>query len=225
MAPTEIAPGLLRWTARHPEWHPGEFGAEVASFAADAGDGHTVIVDPLLPPEAGEVLAALDDLAGKRVTIAVTIPYHVRDAEPLWRRYADRGLDARIAGHRGVARRLSDASGFAELEPGGSADGLAAHAIGKPRRNELPLHLPSHDAVVFGDALVTTPDGELRIWHNEPVDDDRVRFYAERFAPTLEPLIALEPRRILVTHGEPILDGGADALRAAAAAPPWYHRG
>jgi broad specificity phosphatase PhoE len=87
------------------------------------------------------------------------------------------------------------------------------------------LHLPSHDALVFGDALVTTPDGELRIWHNEPVDERRVAFYAERFAPTLEPLIALEPQRILVTHGAPILSDGAAALRRAAAAPPWYHRG
>ena len=228
MAPTEIATGLLRWTARHPQWHPGEFGAEVASYAADAGDGHAVVVDPLLPPDRDGVLAALDALAGDRVTIAISIPYHVRDAESLWRRYADRGLDARIVGHKGVARRLADAGGFEELrpgEPGAERDGLAAYAIGRPRRNELPLHLPSHDALVFGDALVTTPEGELRIWHNEPVDAHRVRFYAERFAPTLDPLIDLEPQRILVTHGEPILEDGAEALRRAAAAGPWYHRG
>ena len=30
----EVAPGLLYWTARHPDWHPGEFGAEVGSYAA-----------------------------------------------------------------------------------------------------------------------------------------------------------------------------------------------
>ena len=227
MAPTEIARGLLRWTARHPEWHPGAFGAEVASFAADAGDGHAVLVDPLLPSEPDDVLAALDDLVGDRVTIAVTIPYHVRDAEPLWRRYADRGVQARIVGHKGVARRLDDASGFEELRPGdqNGDDGVVAHTIGRPRRNELPLHLPSHDAIVFGDALVTTPEGELRIWHNDPVDAARERFYSARVVPTLEPLLAREPERILVTHGEPIVSYGSAALQAAVDAEPWYHSG
>ena len=33
----KLADGLWYWTARHPEWHPGEFGAEVASFALRAG--------------------------------------------------------------------------------------------------------------------------------------------------------------------------------------------
>ena len=46
----KLMEGLWRWTARHPEWHPGEFGAEVACFAAQAGDT-TLLIDPLLPPE------------------------------------------------------------------------------------------------------------------------------------------------------------------------------
>jgi len=33
--PERLADGLWRWTARHPEWHPGEFGKEVASFALE----------------------------------------------------------------------------------------------------------------------------------------------------------------------------------------------
>ena len=223
--PTELAPGLYRWTARHPEWHPGEFGAEVASFAARVSADHTVVVDPLLPPEPGPVWELLDGLVRERLTVAVTIPYHARDAEPVWERYRDRGARARIAGHAGVRRRLRDTGGFEELVPGDGPDGLEAFNIGKPRRNELPLHLPSHAAVAFGDALVTTPAGELRIWHNEPIDERRARFYAERFSPTLEPLLALDPERILVTHGEPILSGGRAALEAAIAAGPWYHRG
>ena len=32
MGVAEPAPGLFSWTARHPEWHPGEFGAEVVSL-------------------------------------------------------------------------------------------------------------------------------------------------------------------------------------------------
>ena len=79
-ATTEIAPGLFHWTARHPEWHPGEFGAEVGSYAAVA-DTDLLLIDPLEPP---------DDLLRERVSILITIGYHVRSAEELARRYSAR---------------------------------------------------------------------------------------------------------------------------------------
>ena len=60
----KITEGLWRWTARHPEWHPGEFGAEVASFAAEAGDGTLLLIDPLLPPDPEPVLARARRAAG-----------------------------------------------------------------------------------------------------------------------------------------------------------------
>src|SRR3954454_22851334 len=83
-----IGPGLWRWTARHPEWHPGDFGAEVASFALDAG-GDLLLIDPLLPPgDEAPVLDLLDGLAADRdVHVLITIGYHVRSAEPLCQRY------------------------------------------------------------------------------------------------------------------------------------------
>ena len=216
--PVEFAPGLHRWTARHPEWHPGEFGAQVASYAALVADDHLLVIDPLLGHDPDDVWALLEDLRRPRVTVAVTIPYHVRDAEPVAQR-----LGGVVTGHRGVQRRL-EAARFEELVPGRDGD-FTAHTIGRPRRNELPLHLPSHAALVFGDAVVVTPAGELRIWDHEPQSPERVRFFAERFGPTLEPLVALGPERVLVTHGEPVLRGGAAALRAAIDAGPWFHRG
>ena len=44
----QIAHGTWSWTARHPEWHPGVFGARVVSFALP-GNGRTVLIDPLAP--------------------------------------------------------------------------------------------------------------------------------------------------------------------------------
>jgi hypothetical protein len=215
----ELADGLWRWTARHAEWHPGDWGAEVASFALDAG-GAMLLVDPLLPDDDGAVLERLDELAGGggAVAILITIPYHTRSAEPLAERY-----DAAIHGHPAVAKRLDDTRRLRPLDdlPGEAG----AHRIGKPRRYETPIHLPSHRALAFGDALVTTPAGELRIWEHERVDDARARWYRERFAPTLEPLLDLDLERILVTHGEPVLSDGRAALERALAARPWYHRG
>jgi hypothetical protein len=219
-APAELAPGLWRWTARHPEWHPGVFGAEVASFALEA-DGELLLVDPLLPDDAAPVTDVLDRLAdGRDVHVLITIGYHVRSAEPLCERYG-----ARLWGPPNCASRLRDPSRLRALEPGAPGPGgVTTFAIGRPVRTERPLWLPSHAALAFGDAVVTTPDGELRMWAQETIDERRRRFYRERFAPTLAPLLDLPIRRVLVTHGAPVLEDGAAVLRAALDAEPWNVR-
>jgi glyoxylase-like metal-dependent hydrolase (beta-lactamase superfamily II) len=222
-APAEVAPGLWRWTARHPDWHPGAFGAEVACFAVVAGD-ELLLLDPLLPGDDEATLARLDALAGAaaRTAILITIPYHARSAHALSDRYA-----ARVHGPPATAKRLpAGTRAFLVFEPGAEGPGRArAFAIGSPRRSERPLWLPSHEALAFGDALVTTPEGDLRAWLQQPLDDARRRWYRERFAPTLSALRELPARRILTTHGAPVLTGGARALAAALDGAPWYHHG
>ncbi|WCB96062.1 hypothetical protein DSM104299_04816 [Baekduia alba] len=217
----ELRPGLHRWTARHPDWHPNSaFGAEVASFALQTDDRGLLLLDPLVPDDAPDLLDALATEADT-IDILITIGYHARSAEALSERY-DR---APIRGPENVRRRLTDPSGFRALTadaPGPA--GATALAIGRPRRSESPIWFPTHQALAFGDALVTTPDGALRMWCQEPVTDQRAAFYRERFAPTLEPLVGLRPRHVLTTHGAPILDDGAAALAKAAADAPWYHR-
>ena len=74
-----LADGLWYWTARHPEWHPGEFGAQVGCYVAHEG-GRTIIVDPLATED-------LDAYIDGDVVVAVTIPYHVRDSAELATRY------------------------------------------------------------------------------------------------------------------------------------------
>lgn len=229
MSVAELAPDLWRWTARHPDWHPAGFGAEVASYALVAGD-ELLLVDPLLPDgedgadgDAGAVLERLDLLAGaaKSTHILITIGYHVRSAAPLRARY-----NGHIYGPKSIAIRLPDTKTFTILEPGvpGPA-GAIPHAIGSPRRTELPLWLPSHKALAFGDALVTNPDGKLRMWAQKPRDAQQIEFYRSRFAPTLDPLRDLPVQRILTTHGPPVLHDGASVLAAALDTDPWFHRG
>lgn len=220
----KLTDGLWRWTARHPEWHPGEFGAEVASFAADGGAGTTLLIDPLLPPDPAPVLKKIDALVHDRVAILISIPYHVRSSEELWARYRE-DAEVTIHGHRACTKRLGDTSAFREIEPGEPLPaGATAHTIGKPRRYEMPLHIPSHQALVFGDAVVEV-DGALRVWATDKVDAKVKRFYRERFNPTLEPLLDLDFDAVLPTHGEPVLETGKRALRNALKAKPWYHHG
>jgi hypothetical protein len=221
--PKRLAAGLWRWTARHPEWHPGEFGSAVASFAALAGDD-LLLIDPLLPPEPQPVVDLIDKHVGARLTILISIPYHVRSSEELWRRYRDR-TDCTMWGHAACVKRLRDRAGFREIELGVPLpSGVSAHAIGRPRRQETPFFIPSKRALVFGDAVAAV-DGRLRVWSTDKVDDRRARWYRERFNPTLEPLLELDFDRVLVTHGEPVLSDGRRELRAALAARPWYPRG
>ena len=219
--PEETVPGIWRWTARHPDWHPGEFGAEVASFALETGDD-LLLVDPLLPEDGAPVLDLLDRLAkGRAASSLITIGYHVRSAESLAERYG-----GRIFGPPTCAKRLKNADLLTDLTPDSPGPaGAQAFAIGKPRRSERPLWFPSHRALAFGDALVTNPAGELRIWVQDPVDHKLLRFYRERFVPTLDPLLDLPVEHVLATHGEPVVGGGAKALREAVEAEPWYHRG
>lgn len=218
----ELGDELWTWAARHPDWHPrSELGAKVASFALRAGDD-LLLVDPLLPEEDGGVAADVDGLAGGRLIVLITIPYHVRSAEAIWRRYGDR---VEILGHPAVAKRLPAGAPFRGVGPGDELPhGASMHRIGNPRRQEQPVLLPSHSALAVGDAVVGV-DGELRVWVQSPVDDKRLAWYRRRLVPSLEPLCDLDFDRVFVTHGAPVLRGGRKALRAALEAPPWYHRG
>jgi hypothetical protein len=220
--PQEIAPQIWRWTARHPEWHPGEFGAEVAAFAIEAGDD-LLLIDPIVPDQdGGAVLGLLDRLAEGRTTSSlITIGYHVRSAEQLAKRYG-----GRIYGPQTCAKRLNDPELLVDFAPDveGPA-GTRTYGIGKPRRSERPIWIPSHGALAFGDALVANPDRELRMWVQDPVDEKVRGFYRDRFAPTLAALLELPVEHVLATHGDPIVKGGSQALRRALAAEPWYHPG
>jgi hypothetical protein len=221
--PQKLAEGLWRWTAQHPEWHPGEFGREVASFAIRAGDD-TLLIDPLLPPDPSGVLALIDEQLDGRLSILITIPYHVRSSEAI-RRHFRRRAETTIWGHPACRKRLREQAGFRELQPGDELPaGVSAHAIGKPRRHEMPLLIPSHEALVFGDAVAEV-DGELRVWSDRRIDDDVTRFYRERFNPTLELLLELDFDRVLVTHGQPVMRDGKRELAKALRAEPWYRRG
>ena len=214
--PIQLADGLWRWTARHPQWHPGEFGREVASYALRDGD-LLVLVDPLVTDDgAGSVLDLLDALAGGEVAIVVTVPYHARSAEPLAERYG-----ATVHGHPATAKRFADPGRLSDGPPPG---GLTFHTIGRPKRYERPVHLPSQRALAFGDAIVEV-GGELRMWCQDPLDERRLAWYRDVFAPTVRPRLDLDVERVLATHGEPILHGGRDALAAALERPPWSHHG
>src|SRR5262245_11541305 len=214
----EIVPGIWCWQRRPRGLRASEFGVRT-SYALGV-NGETLLVDPLVVGDDDPALGALDDLAGGRVRILVSKPFHTRSSELRWRRY--NGAQARIYGHAEVATRVCDTSGFEAVRGGDDVGGVARfHPIGVPPRSEQPIEIPALGALVFGDAVVETGGGELRVWEN-PVDSERRRrWWRERYLPTLERVAAVEPEHVLATHGQPILGRGAAALRRALERDPW----
>jgi len=198
----QLADGLYHWTARHPEWHPGEFGAKVGCYLAHE-DGRTLIIDPLLTED-------LDDYIDGEVVVAVTIPYHVRDCARAAQRYG--GV---VSAHPDARRRLPEGTPF---DPDA---GLRWHAL--KRGKERPLELPGHRALVFGDRIVGV-DGGLRYWINAPVTPKRRDFFRRVTSRQLAHLLEIDFEHALTTHGEPVMESGKQALADALDGEPWYHR-
>src|SRR5215208_3823408 len=150
------------------------------------------------------------------------LPYHVRDAERLRRKH---GRRCTIWGHEACASRLAKRTGFHAITPQSELPaGVRAHAIGSPRRQEQPLWIPSHKALAFGDAVIET-GGRLRVWEDDLDSEQRTRWYRDRFIPTLKPLLDLGPERVLVTHGDPVLNDGRAKLSSALRSKPRNRRG
>jgi glyoxylase-like metal-dependent hydrolase (beta-lactamase superfamily II) len=213
----EIVAGIWRWERRPRALRPSEFGSRT-SYAVVI-ESEVLLLDPLVDGDDDPALDVLDDLVRGRVRILVTMPYHTRSSESLWRRY--RGAKARIYGHPAVATRLGDVSGFEAVAGGAEVAGIARfHSIGRPPRSQQPIEIPDVQALAFGDAVVDTGGGELRVWA-APLDTEQRRRRYARYLPTLERLAGVDLEHILVTHGRPAIGDGKAALQRALASAPW----
>lgn len=212
----EIAAGIWSWQRRPRGLRPSEFGVRTSYAVALERD--LLLLDPLVHGDDDPALGALDELVRDRVRILVTMPYHTRSAESLWRRYRSAG--ARIYGHPAVATRLEDVSGFEPVTASNVDDVARFHSIGSPPRSEQPIEIPAVRALVFGDAVVDT-GSELRVWE-APLDSERRRrWWHSTHLSTLERLVDLDTEHVLVTHGQPVVGDGTTALRRALASDPW----
>jgi glyoxylase-like metal-dependent hydrolase (beta-lactamase superfamily II) len=186
----ELRPGLWYWTAVHPTWHEHVVG----SYAWDAGST-LVLLDPLSPP------SLVDELAdGKEVATVLTCDWHDRNAPELVER-----LGAAVHAPAGGDGELE----ARHFEPDDALPaGLAAYPATHP--GEAALWIAEAGALVVGDALITT-DGVLAIPERWLPKGDSVADVRKRLAPLLELPVEL----VLTTHGEPVRENGAEALRRA----------
>jgi glyoxylase-like metal-dependent hydrolase (beta-lactamase superfamily II) len=196
----EIAPGFWRWTSFHGEWKQ-----EVGCAYLEAPDA-VCLIDPLVPGEDREkFLAALDrdvDRAGRPVHILVTVFWHTRSAEELATRYGAE-VWAPSRARKAVERRAGSARAFrpGDVLPGG------VEAFATARSNEVVLYLPAHRTLATGDVILGGPRLCPASWLPPGVGQEELRV-------SLLPLLDLDLERILISHGEPVLEGGREALSA-----------
>jgi hypothetical protein len=197
--PVALAPGLLRWTAPHPDWDalaaPGsadDWGQIVGSVIYDQPQTVTLI-DPLLPAVEREAfLRWLDDrVAGRPVSILTTIRWHRRDREELAARYRSNSTKAWNAVPAGVKPRPLRGAG------------------------ETTFWLPAVATLVAGDRLIVVEGEGLRLCPQSWLEDVQVN--RPGLAELLTPLLELPIERVLVSHGEPVLRDGRAALAHAIA--------
>jgi hypothetical protein len=201
--PVELAPGLLRWTAPHPDWNPqappggsGDWGRVVGSVLYEASDT-VVLIDPLLPTaERAQFLDWLDRrVAARPVSVLTTIRWHRRDREELAERY-----------------RANTARVWNFIPHGVEPQPLRGAA-------ETLFWLPGVATLVAGDRLVGDGHGGVLVCPQSWLEN--VRADRADVAALMRPLLELPIERLLVSHGEPVLHGGHTALaRAIAEAEP-----
>jgi glyoxylase-like metal-dependent hydrolase (beta-lactamase superfamily II) len=204
----EIAPGLWRWTGYHEEWHQ-----DVGSVFYESGEG-VVLIDPLVPPEKPEPFwRALDrdvQRVGDPVHVLVTIFWHTRSTAEFVERHAAR-VWAPTTSRAAVARRSGTVTDA--FRPGAELPG-GIDAFATARRTEVVYWIPRHEALVPGDVLLGDGSGGVRLCPESWLPQKTGH---RELAASLRPLLDLPVRRILVSHGEPVLEDAADALAAALA--------
>lgn len=198
--PQEIAPGLLRWTAPHPEWDPhAEPGSardwdEIVGSLIYEQPSSVAFIDPLLPAEGrAELLDWFDErIAGRPVSVLTTIRWHRRDREELAERYRSTTTRVWNAVPAGVSPRPLRGAG------------------------ETMFWLPAAATLVAGDRLLGDPAGGLEVCPDSWLKLERVD--RAGLAMLMRPLLELPIERVAVSHGEPVLHDGRAALARAIAA-------
>ena len=196
----ELRPGLWRWVASHPEWdHAENWGPEVGSVYAELPDS-LVMVDPLVPADEEDTFwSALDrdvERLGLPVHVLLTVHWHERSVATVLDRYK--------------------ATLWRPEERGELPTGVHAEVVKGSDWVEALFFLEPHRALVAGDLLIGAGGGvELPVrWFPKGEQE----WAEQQLKPELrERLSALPVELVVVSHGEPVLENGADALRRALA--------
>jgi hypothetical protein len=195
----EIAPGLWHWAARH-----AHIRMPVSSYLlAD----ERVVIDPIMPSEG---LVWFERLGAPEHAL-LSNRHHDRDAWRLHEAFGTTVHCIRCGLHELEGRGPVEAFDFGDVLPGG----VRAHEVDAICPDETALHIPAHGALVCADGVVRwRQDDELAFVPDWLMDDPAAT--KEGLRGSYRRLLELDFAHLLLAHGEPIVGGGRDALRAFA---------
>ena len=193
----EIAPGLWHWTARRES-----IGMGVSSYYLES---ERVLIDPMIPP------GGLDWLEqhGPPEHAILTNRHHDRDS---WRLRDAFGCTVHCISN-GVyeldGRGPVEAFEFGDRLPGG----ISVHEVDSICPDETALHIPDHRALACADGVVRWQAGdELEFVPDFLMDEPEQTKRGLR--DSYRALLDLDFDLLLLAHGDPVVGGARDALRA-----------
>jgi hypothetical protein len=193
----EIAAGLWHWTVRH-----DRIGMGVSSYyLAD----ERVLIDAKLPPEGIEWL----ERHGAPEHVLLTNRHHDRDAWRLREAFGCTVHCIRNGLHELAGRGPVEAFDFGDELPGG----VVAHEVGAICPDETALHIPAYKALACADGVVRWPGDEELVFVPDGLMDDPEETKAG-LRDAYRRLLDLDIDLLLLAHGDPVVGGAGDALRA-----------
>jgi len=196
--PEEILPGVFHWTARHPR-----IGADVSSYLlAEPG----VLLDPMLPPGGLDWLRTQGDPA----EIVLTNRHHTRETAEIISAF-----DCPLRVPRSGLHEVQGLANVVPYEPGDEIAGaIHVHEVGAISPDEMALHVPASDALACADGLVRfEPSGPLQLVPDDLMSDDP-EGVKDGLRAAYRGLLDLSWDALLLAHGDPVVGGAKEALRA-----------
>ena len=193
----ELMPGLWHWTARHEH-----IGAYVSSYYLA---GERVLIDPMEPPEGLEWLRR----HGAPEHVLLTNRHHDRHS---WRLQDEFGCAVHC-----IRNGVYELEGRGPVEPFDFGDelpgGVSAHEVDAICPDETALYISRHRALACADGVVQSrAGGGLGFVPDQLMDDPEETKQGLRDA--YAQLLELEFDVLLLAHGEPVVGGAREALRA-----------
>jgi glyoxylase-like metal-dependent hydrolase (beta-lactamase superfamily II) len=169
---------------------PADWPEIVGSVAYAAPDAF-VFVDPLLPDELWPALEERVRAHGHPVRVLTTIGFHRRSRDE-------------VVGRFDATTSRAKAS---------LPDGVETVTI--RRAGETMVWLPGHRALIPGDRLLGDDRGGLRMCPPGWLRYLKPGLSYDELREALRPLLDLPVEMVLVSHGEPVLQGGRAAIERA----------
>ena len=195
----ELLPGLYHWYATHPN-----HGSRVSCHHVD---GSATTFDALLPEEGIEWF---DDHRPQRIVLSTR--HHLRAAEQIAGRY-----DCPILAHRDGLHEFTDGPDVEGFDFGDRlATDVTAVEMDAISPDDTVMHIEVAEGVLlFADSIVNQ-DG-IGFVSDGLIGDDPEAVKA-KIRERATSLLDLEFDHLLFAHGDPVIGGGKEALRAFATA-------